>query len=219
METVTDHFLGLQKYIVDGDCSHEIKRNLLLGRKAMTKLDSILKSRNITLSAEVSVVKAMVFPVVMYKCELNHKEGWVLKNWCFWIVVLEKTLESPLNSKEIQTVHPKGSQSWVFIGRIDAEAPILWLPDAKNQFIGKDPDAGKDWRHEKGMTDGEMVGWCHWLNGHEFERTPGDSDGQGTVACCSPLGHRVRHNWVTEQQQKLLSDSFSAEEDSLQLSG
>ena len=104
--------------------------------------------------------------------ELGYKESWVLKNWCFWTVVLEKTLKSPLDSKEIQSVHPKGNQSWIFIERTDAEAetPILWPPDAKNWFIWKDPDAGKDWRWEKkGMTEDKMVGWHHRLNGHESE--------------------------------------------------
>ena len=114
----------------------------------------------------------------------------MLKNWCFWSVVLEKTLESPLDCKEIKPVNPKGNQSWIFIGRTDAEAetPILWLPDAKNWFIGKDPDAGKDWKQEKGMTEDEMVGWHHWLNGHEFEQALGVGDGQGSLACCSPWG-------------------------------
>ena len=103
--------------------------------------------------------------------ELDHKESWALKNWSFWTVVLEKTLESPVDCKEIQPVHPKGNQSWIFIGRTDAEAetPILWPPDAKNWLIGKDHDAGKDWRWEKGMTEDEMVGWHHQLDGHEFE--------------------------------------------------
>ena len=124
---------------------------------------------------------------------LDYKESWVPKNWCFWIVVLEKTLESPLDSKEIQPVPPKGNQSWIFIGRTDAEAetPILWLCDAKNWLIGKDPDAGKEWRwEEKGMTEDEMVGWHHRLNGHESEQTPGDDDGQGGLVCCSPWGHK-----------------------------
>ena len=120
--------------------------------------------------------------------ELDYKESWVLKNWCFWTVVLEKTLESRLDSKEVQPVHPKGNQSWIFIGRTDAEteAPILWPPDTKNW---KDPDAGKDWRQEeKGMTEDEMVGWHDRLNGHEFEKTPGVGNGQGSLVCCSPWG-------------------------------
>ena len=106
-------------------------------------------------------------------------------------VVLEKTLESPLDCKDIKPVHPKGNQSWIFIGRTDAEArtPILWPPEAKNWFLGKDPDAGKDWRQEeKGMTEDEMVGWHHWLDGHEFEQTPGVGDGQGSLACCRAGG-------------------------------
>ena len=162
------------KITADGEWIHEIKRHLLFGRKVMTNLDNILKSRDITLLTKVLVVKAMVFPVVMYgwMWELDYKEGWVLKNWCFWTVVLEKTLESPLDYKEIQAVHPKGDQSWMFIGRTDAEAetPILWPPDAKNWLLGKDPDAGKDWRQkEKWTTEDEMAGWHHQLDGHEFE--------------------------------------------------
>ena len=118
---------------------------------------------------------------------LDHKESWLPKNWCFWTVVLKKTLESPLDSKEIKPVNPKGNQSWIFIGKTEAEAPILWPPDAKNWLIGKDPDARKDWRQEeKGMTEDEMVGWHHWLNGHELEKALGVGDGQEGLACCSP---------------------------------
>jgi len=120
--------------------------------------------------------------------ELDCKEGWVLKNWCFWTVVLEKTLESPLDCKQIKPVHPKGNQFWMFIGRTDAEAEvlILWPPDVKSQLTGKDPDAGKDWRQEeKGMTEHEMVGWYHWLNGHEFGQALGDGKEQGSLVCCS----------------------------------
>ena len=136
--------------------------------------------------------------------ELDYKESWVPKIWCFWIVVLEKTLESPLDCKEIQLVHPKGNQSWIFIVRTDAEAeiPKLWPPDGKNWLIGKDPDAGTDWRQEeKGTIEDKMVGWHHWLNGHEFEQTQGGGEGQGSLVCCHPSGHRVRHDWVTEPQQ------------------
>ena len=137
----------------------------------MTNLDSILKSRNITLPTKVHLVKAMFFPVVMYGCELDYKESWALKNWWFQTVLLEKTFASPLDCKEIQPVHPKGDQSSVFIGRTDAEAeaPILWPPDAKSWLIWKDPDAGNDWtQEEKGMMEDEMNGWHHWLNGHGF---------------------------------------------------
>ena len=143
---------------------------LLLERKAMTNLDSILKSRDITLPTKVHLVKASFFYSHVWIWELDYKENWAPKTWCFWTVVLEKTLASPLDCKAIQPVHPKGNQSWMFIGRIDVEAPILWPPDLKNWVIGKDPDAGKDWRQEKkGTTEGEMVGWHHWLNGHEYE--------------------------------------------------
>ena len=133
--------------------------------------------------------------------ELDHKESWASKNWYFWTVVLEKTLESPLDCKEVQPLHPKGNQSWVFIGRTDdeAEAPILWQPDVKNWVIGKDPDAGKDWRQEeKGTTEDEMVGWHHWLDGHKFEQTPEAGDGQGSLACYSPWGCSIGHDWATE---------------------
>ena len=125
--------------------------------------------------------------------ELDHKEGWVPKNWCFSTVVLEKTLESPLDCKEIQPINPKENQSWIFIGRTDveAEAPILWPPDVKTWLTGKDPDAGKDWRwEEKGTTENEMVGWHHRLNGHEFEQGLGVVDGQVSLVCCSPCGRK-----------------------------
>ena len=174
------------------DCSHEIKRCLLLGRKAMTHLDSILKSRDITLLTKVRHSQSYGFSSShIWMWELDYKEIWVLKNWCFWTVVLEKVLESPLDSKEIKPVHPKGNLSWIFIERTDAEAPILWPPDVKSQLIGKDPDAGKDWgQEEKGTTEDEMVGWHHWLNGHEFEQAPGVGEGQGGLVCCSPWGHK-----------------------------
>ena len=173
METVADFSFRGSKITADGDCSHEIKRCLLLGRKVMTNLDSIVKSRDITLPTKVHLVKALVFPVVMYGCE-----SWTIKKAehrridAFWTVVLEKTLESPLDCKEIKPVHSKGNQSWIFIGRTDAEgeAPILWLSDVKNWLVWKVSDAGKDWsREEKGTTEDEMVGCYHWLNVHEFE--------------------------------------------------
>ena len=125
--------------------------------------------------------------------ELDYKESWTHKNWCFWTVVLEKTLESPLDCKEIQPVHPKGDQSWVFIGRTDVEAetPILWPPDVKSWLIGKDPDTGKDWgQEEKGTTKDEMVGWHHWLSGHGFGWTLGVGDGQGGLVCCGSWGRK-----------------------------
>ena len=171
METATNFiFLG-SKITTDGDCSHEIKTRLLLGIKGMTSLDSILKSRDITDKGPYSQSYGFSSSHI-WMWESDFKESWVIKNWCFWTVVLEKTLESPLHSKEIQAVHPKGNQSWIFTGRTDAEAEtsILCPPDARNWLIWKDPDAGKDWRQEeKGMTEDEMVGWHHCLSGHEFE--------------------------------------------------
>ena len=169
METMREFILGGSKITADGDCSHEIKRHLLLGRKAMTNLDNILKSKDITLPTKVHLVKAMVFPVVMYECEswtIKKAECWriaAFELWCW---------RRLLDCKEIQPVNPKGNQPWIFIGRTNAEAetPILWPPDVKNWLIGKDPDAGKDWRQEeKGTKEDEMVGWHHQLNGHEFE--------------------------------------------------
>ena len=178
----------------DGACSHEIKRLLLIGRKAMTNLDSILKSRGITLPTKVHLVKVVVFPVIMYRCETwtvkkaKHQRIDVFELWCW------RRLESPLDCKDIKPVNPKGNQSWIFIGRTDAEAEaqMLWPPDVKNWLIGKEPDAGKDWRQEeKRETEDEIIRWHHWLRGHEFEQVPGVSDGQDTLACCSPLDHKV----------------------------
>ena len=159
-------FLG-SKIIADCDCSHEIKIHLLLGRKVINNLHSILKSSKGLPSQTYGFSSSHV-----WMWELDYKESWVQKNWCFWNVVLEKTLESPLNCREMKPVHPKGNQPWMFTGRTDAEAeiPIVWPPDVKNWLIGKDPDAGKDWRQEeKGTTEDEMVGWHHRLGGHEFE--------------------------------------------------
>ena len=157
-ETVRDFiFLG-SKITTDGDCSHEIKRRLILGKKAMTNLDSILKSRHYFASKDPSSQRYGFSSSHVWMWELDHKESWAPKKWCFWTVVLEKTLESALDCKEIQPVHPKGDQSWIFIGRTDEEVPILWPPNVKNWLIGKDPDARKDRRQEKGMTVDEMVG-------------------------------------------------------------
>ena len=145
-------FGGGCKIIADCDCSHEIKRPLLLGRKVMTNLDSILKSRDITFTNKGPSSQSYGFSSShIWMWELDYKESWVPKNWCFWTVVLGKTLESPLDCKEIKPVNSKGKQPWIFIGRTDtkAEAPILWLPDVKSQPIGKDPDVGKDWRQEE----------------------------------------------------------------------
>ena len=204
VETVSDFIFSGSKITADGDCSHEIKRCFLFGRKVMTKLESILKSRDITLPTKVHLVKALVFPVVMCGCE-----SWTLKKaecrrvdafelW-FW-----RRLESPLDCKEIQPVHSKRDQSWVFIGRTDAEAetPILWPPHEKSWLIGKDSDAGRDWgQEEKGATEDEMAGWHHWLDGHESEWTPGVGDGDGGLVCCDSWGRKEsdtteRLNWT-----------------------
>jgi len=184
---LTDFIFSGSKITTAGDCSHEIKRCLLLGRKDMTNLDSILKSRDITLLTKIPLIKAVVFPVVMYGCEsctIKKAECWridAFELWCW-----KRLLESPLDCKEIKPVSPKVNQPWIFIGKADAEAEalIFWPPDAKSQLTGKDPDPGKDWgQEEKGMAEDEMVGWNHWLNRPEFEQTPGDSEGQGSLAC------------------------------------
>ena len=156
----------------------------------MINLDSILKSRDITLLTKFHIIKLCGFSsshVQMW--ELDHKEDWALKNWCFWTVVLEKSLESSLDSKEVKSVNLKGNQLWIFIGRTDANAkvPLLWPPDAKSRLIGKDPDAEKGWgQDEKGVTEDEMVGWHHRLDEREFKHALGVADGQGGLACCSP---------------------------------
>ena len=149
---------------------------------------------SIPLKTKICIVKAMIFfPSYVRMWQLDHKEGWAPKNWCFQTVVPEKTLESPLDSKGIEPINTKGNQPWIFIGRTDAEAEalILWPPDSKSWLTGKDPDAGKDWRQEeKGTTEDEMVGWHHWLDEHEFEWAPRDSERQGSLASCSPWGHK-----------------------------
>ena len=177
VETVSDCiFLG-SKINADSDCSHDIKRCLLLGKIAMTNLDSVLNSRDINFANKGPYNQSYGFSsshVQMW--ELDHKESWATKNLCLQIVVLEKTLESPLDSKKIiKPVNAKGNQPQVFTGKINVEAPILWPPDAKSWLVGKDPDAGKEWQQEKGVTEIEMVGWHPWLNGHEFEITQRDS--------------------------------------------
>ena len=164
----------------------------------------IKKQRHYFANKGFHLAKAMVFPVVMYGHESwDYKESWAPKNWCFWTVV-SKTLESPLDFKEIQPVHPEGNQSWIFIGRTDVEAetPTLWPPDVKSWLTGKDPDAGKDWgQEEKVTTENKVVGWYHQLNGHGFGWTPGVGDGQGGLACCGSWGYKEsntteRLNWT-----------------------
>ena len=188
IETMTDFIFWGSKITVDGDCSHATKRRLLLGRKVMTSLDSIFKSRDITLPTKVHLVKAMVFPIVTYGCEswtvkkAERRRADAFELWCW----------SPLDCKEIQPVHSEGDQPWDFFGRNDskAETPVLLPPHEKNWLIGKkNPDAGKDWgQKEKGTTEDEMVGWHHRLNEHESEQTPGESGGQGSLVCCSSRG-------------------------------
>ena len=178
---------------------------LLSGRKIMANLDSILKSRHYFANKGLSSQSYSFSSGHVWMWELDYKESWVLKTWFFWAVVLKKTLESPLDCKEIQPVNPKGNQSWIFIGRTDTEAetPILWPPNAKNWLIWKDPDAGKDWRwEEKGITEDEMVGWNHGLNGHEFGWTPEVGDGQGGLSCCSPWG--CKESNTTKQLNRTL---------------
>ena len=211
IETVTDFIFLDYKITGDYDCSHEIKRFLLLRRKAMTNPESILKSRDIT-SKKVHSQSYDFSSSHVQMWELDHKEGRALKKWCFRTVVLEKTLESPLDYKEIKPVSPKGNQYWIFIWRTDAkaEAPIPWSPTAKSQLTGKYPDAGKDWgQEEKGVTEDETVGWYHWVDGHEFQQTLGDSGGQGSLACCSPWDcKRFGLDWATELKWILRYSAF-----------
>ena len=190
-------FLGGSKITADGDCSQEIKRRWLLGRKVMTNLDSIFKSRDITLPTTVHLVKAIVFPVVMYGCEswtmkkAEHQRIDAFELWCW-----RRLLRVPWTAR-------RSNQSILkeIIGRTDAEAetPILWPPDVKRWLIGKDPKAGRDWgQEEKGTTEDEKAGWHHQLDGHEFGWTPGVGDWQGGLACCGSWGRRVGHDWATE---------------------
>ena len=189
METVAN-FLSLGSQIIeDSDWTHEIKGNLLLGRTAMANLDNILKSRDITSSIIVYIVKAIVFSSShVYIWELSHKEGWALRNWSFWTVVVGKTLESPLDSKEIKPVNIKGNQPWIFIARTDAEseAPILWPPDGKSQLIGKVSAAGKDWGQKEKRVSDEMLGWPCQCGGYELRQISGNGGQQGGLVWCSP---------------------------------
>jgi len=207
METVTDFILGGSKITADGDWSHETKRSLLLGRKVMINLDSILKSKRHYFANKSPSSQSYGFSSGhVWMWELDYKESWALKNWCFWTMVLEKTLESPLDCKEIQPVNTKGNQSWIFIGRTDAEAEtwMFWPPDAKKWLIGKDPDAGKDWRWEEKGGDRGWDGWMAptqwtwvWVNSGSWWWTgrPGVLQSMGS--------QRVGHNWVTELNWKI----------------
>ena len=208
METVKDFILLGSKITVGGDCRHEIKRHLVHWGKGMANLDNVLKSRDITLLIKVYLAKAMfittgVSSSNLWMWELDHKEGWAPENWCFWTVVLEKTLQSSLDCKKIQRVHSKGDQPWKVMGKTCWNWNSNTLATyAKSWFIWKDPDAGKDWMwEEKGTTEDEMVGWHHQLDAHEFEQSLGVGDGQGSLVCCSPWGHKKsdtteRLNWT-----------------------
>ena len=181
--------LGGSKITADDDCIHEIKTLAPCKKSYEQPRQHIKKQRHYFADKGPSSQSYGFSSSHIWMWELDYKESWVLKNWCFWTVVLETTLESPLDCKEIQPVHPKGNQSWVFIGRTDAEAEtlILRLPDSKKWLIWKDPDAGKDGRQEeKGAPEDEMVGWHHWLNRHEFEKALGVRDGQKSLACFTP---------------------------------
>ena len=192
-------FLG-SKITVDSDCSHEIKSHLLLGRKAMTNTDSVLKRRDITADKGPSGHSCFFSSGHVWMWELDHKESWAPKKGSFRTVMLEKTLQSPLECKEIKPVNRKGNEHWTFTGRTGAEAPVFKLPNAKSQLTGKDPDAGKDGGQE-GTTEGEVVGWHHWLNGRE--QTLGDGERQGGLACCSPWGLKEwdTTEWLNKRQQ------------------
>ena len=205
-------FWGAPKSLQMVTAAMKLKDTCSLEKKAMTNLDSILKSRDIALSTKVHLVKVGFSSGHVWMWELDFKESWAPKSWCFWTVVLEKTLESPLDCKEMEPVHPKRNQSWMFIGRTDAKAetPILFPPDVKNWLIWKDPDAWKDWRREeKGMKEDEMVGWHHWLNGHEFQQALGVGDGQGGLVCCSPWGFKESD---TTEQLKWTETTFEDSE-------
>ena len=203
LEVVTDFlFLG-SKITADGDCSHEIKMLAPWKKSYDQPRQHIKKQRHYFANKGPSSQGYGFSSSHIWMWELDYKESWALKNWCFWNMVLEKNLESPLKCKEIQLVHLKGNQSWIFIGRTDAEAetPILWPPDPKNWLIGKDTDAGKNWRQEeKGTAENEMVGWHHWLNGHEFEKALGVGNGQGSLVCCSPWDRKESD--MTEQLKR-----------------
>ena len=209
METMTDFIFLASSITADGDCRHEIKRHLLFGRKAMTNLDSILKSRGFTLLTKIQTIKAMVFPVVMYGYESWTIKDWAPKSWCFWSEVLEKTLESPLDCKEIKPVNPKGNQSRIFIGRTDAEAEtsILWPPDAKNLLIGKDPDAGKDWRQENQTTEDRMVGWHQWLKKMDMSLSKLWDMVQDREAWCATV-HGITKSWTQLSEWATTNQKF-----------
>ena len=197
------------KITMNSDCSHEIKR-LAPWKESYDKPRQRIKKQRHPFVDKCLYSQSYDFSSShVWMWELDHKEGWKPKNWCFWTVVLEKTLESPLDCKEIKSIHPKGNQPWIYIRRTEAEAesPVLWPPDVKSWLIRKDSDSVKDWRREeKGTTEDELVGWHHWLDGHEFEQALGVGDGQGSLACCNAWGHKVSDmteqlNWIQALKQ------------------
>ena len=194
IETGTDFVLLGSKITAEGDCSHEIKRYSL--KKSYDKPRQHIKKQRQYFASKGSCSEGYGFSSGhVWMWQLDYKESWAPKNWCFWTVVLEKTLESPLDCKEIQPVHSTGDQPWVFIGRNDAKAetPVLWPLNANSLLVGKDSDVGRDWgQKEKGMTENEMAGWHHWLDGCESEWTLGVGHGQGGLAFCNSWGHKSR---------------------------
>ena len=215
-ETVSDFILGGSKITADGDLSHEIKTLTPWKESYKQPRQHIQKQRHYFANKDLSSQGYGFSSGLVWMWELDYKESWALKNWCFWTVVLEKILEGPLGCKEIQPVHPK-DQSWVFIGRTDVEAvtPILWPHDVKNWLIGKDPDAGKDWgQEEKGTTEDEMVGWFHRLSGHGFGWTLGVGDEQGGLECWGSWGRKEsdtteRLNWTDVYKHILCTQTLS----------
>ena len=192
MGTVTGFIFLCSKIMADSDCSHEIKKCLLLGRKAMTNLDSTLKSKDITFLTKVHIVTGMVFPVGMYRCVswtikmAKRQRIDAFKLWCWRRHLRVPWTARRSNHSILKEANPEYSLEGLMT---EAEAPILWPLDVKNWLIGKDPDAGKDWGQEKRVTEDEITGWHHQLNGHKSEQTPGDSEGQGSLVCCSSWGH------------------------------
>ena len=188
LETVTDFIFLDSRITVDDDCSHEIKRTLAPWKKSYDKPRQHIKKQRHHFADKGSFSQSYGFSSShVWMWDLDSKESWVLKNWCFWTVVLEKTLESPVDCKEVKLVNPKGNQLWIFIGRMtdaEAAAPVLWPPGMKSRLIRKDPDAGEDWgQEEKRTTEDEMVGWHNQLDGHDFDRALGDGEGQGSLVC------------------------------------
>ena len=208
METVTDFIFLVSKITMDSDCSHEIKKHLLFGRKVMTNLDHILKCRDITFSAKVLIVKAMVFPVVMCMWEVDHKEGWELKNWCLQTMVLEKTLKSLLDSIEIKPVNPKGKSPEYSLAGLILKLKLQYFGHLMRRanWLEKTLLLGKIDGRRRGTTEDEMVGWHHWLNGHKFEKILWDSEGQESLACCCLWGNKelAMTEWLSNKITELL---------------